>query len=87
MGKRGMGFYWKLAFTNLKNNRRVYLPYLLSSTGIILMFYTICALVSGIDQEAMYGGTSVASMLSLGQFVIGLFAVLFLFYKIGRAHV
>lgn len=80
MGKRGMGFYWKLAFTNLKNNRRVYLPYLLSSTGIILMFYTICALVSGIDQEAMYGGTSVASMLSLGQFVIGLFAVLFLFY-------
>ncbi len=80
MGKRGMGFYWKLAFTNLKNNRRVYLPYLLSSTGIILMFYTICALVSGIDQEAMYGGTSVTSMLSLGQFVIGLFAVLFLFY-------
>lgn len=80
MGKRGMGFYWKLAFTNLKNNRRVYLPYLLSSAGIILMFYTICALVRGIDQEAMYGGTSVTSMLSLGQFVIALFAVLFLFY-------
>jgi putative ABC transport system permease protein len=80
MGNRGMGFYWKLASTNLKNNRRVYLPYLLSSAGIILMFYTICALVSGIDEEAMYGGTSVTSMLSLGQFVIGLFAVLFLFY-------
>ena len=26
MGKRGVGFYWKLAFTNLKGNRRVYLP-------------------------------------------------------------
>ena len=24
-------FYWKLAFTNLKGNRRVYLPYLLSA--------------------------------------------------------
>lgn len=80
MGKRGMGFYWKLAFTNLKNNRRVYLPYLLSSTGIILMFYTISALGQGINQEAMYGGATVGSMMSLGVFVIGLFAVLFLFY-------
>ena len=80
MSKRGMGFYWKLAFTNLGRNRRVYLPYLLSSTGIILMFYTISALGRGIDEEALYGGTTVASMMGLGVFVIGLFAVLFLFY-------
>ncbi|MGI6254021.1 MAG: FtsX-like permease family protein [Acutalibacter sp.] len=80
MSKHSRGFYWKLAFSNLKNNRRVYLPYLLSSAGIILMFYIICALVPGINQTTMYGGTSVASMLQLGQFVIGLFAVLFLFY-------
>lgn len=80
MGNHSMGFYWKLAFTNLKNNRRVYLPYLLSSTGIILMFYIICALGPGIDQCAMYGGMTVSSMMELGKFVIGLFAVLFLFY-------
>lgn len=80
MGKRGVGFYWKLAFTNLKGNRRVYLPYLLSSVGIIMMFYSINALGRGIDQGALYGGTTVASMMGLGVFVIGLFAVLFLFY-------
>ena len=80
MGKRGVGFYWKLAFTNLKGNRRVYLPYLLSSVGIIMMFYSISALGQGIDQGALYGGTTVASMMGLGVFVIGLFAVLFLFY-------
>ena len=80
MGKRGVGFYWKLAFTNLKGNRRVYLPYLLSSVGIIMMFYSINALGQGIDQGALYGGTTVASMIGLGVFVIGLFAVLFLFY-------
>ena len=80
MGKRGVGFYWKLAFTNLKGNRRVYLPYLLSSVGIIMMFYSINALGRGIDEEALYGGTTVASMMGLGVFVIGLFAVLFLFY-------
>ena len=80
MSKRGVGFYWKLAFTNLKGNRRVYLPYLLSSVGIIMMFYSINALGQGIDQGALYGGTTVASMMGLGVFVIGLFAVLFLFY-------
>ena len=80
MGKRGVGFYWKLAFTNLKGNRRVSLPYLLSSVGIIMMFYSINALGQGIDQGALYGGTTVASMMGLGVFVIGLFAVLFLFY-------
>lgn len=80
MGKQGVGFYWKLAFTNLKGNRRVYLPYLLSSVGIIMMFYSINALGQGIDQGALYGGTTVASMMGLGVFVIGLFAVLFLFY-------
>lgn len=75
------GLYCKLALRNLKNNRRVTLPYLLSAAGTILMFYAICALSLGIvDEDAMYGGTSVATMLSWGKFVIGLFAVLFLFY-------
>ena len=80
MVKRSRGFYWKLALTNLWNNRRVTVPYLLSAAGTILMFYALCALTLGLDEETMYGGTSVASMLSLGIFVIGLFAVLFLFY-------
>ncbi len=80
MSNRGLGFYWKLACTNLSRNRRVYLPYLLSSLGIIIMFYTISSLSQGIDEEAMYGGSSTASMMRLGVFVIGLFAVLFLFY-------
>ena len=80
MSNRGLGFYWKLACTNLSRNRRVYLPYQLSSLGIIKNFYTISALSQGIDEEAMYGGSSTAAMMGLGVFVIGLFAVLFLFY-------
>ena len=80
MVKRSRGFYWKLALTNLWNHRRVTVPYLLSAAGTILMFYALCALTLGLDEETMYGGSSVASMLYLGIFVIGLFAVLFLFY-------
>jgi len=76
----GKGFYWKLALQNLKNNRRVYLPYLLSAIGITMMYYIMNALSLSIDEKAMYGGASVASMMALGVHVIGLFAVLFLFY-------
>ncbi len=72
--------YWRLALGNLRKNYRVTVPYLLSATGICMMFYMLYSVGEGIDKKAMYGGESVASMMGLGVFVIGLFAVLFLFY-------
>ena len=74
------GLYWKLSWGNLRKNYRLTLPYLLSSTGICMMFYMLCALGGGIDKSAMYGGKSVAAMMELGVYVIGIFAVIFLFY-------
>lgn len=76
----GKGFYWKLAVTNIKSNRRVYFPYILSSIGIIMMFYIILSLSLGIDEEAMYGGSTVTTMMALGTIVIAVFALIFLFY-------
>ena len=74
------GLYGKLSWGNLRKNYRLTLPYLFSSTGICMMFYMLCALGQGIDKNAMYGGNSVAAMMELGVYVIGIFAVLFLFY-------
>lgn len=79
------GFYWKLAFQNLKNNRRVYVPFLLSSIGIIMMFYIIQSIglsinPGGYGAGGLYGGRTITMMLNLGSIVIGIFAVLFLFY-------
>lgn len=74
------GFYWKLAFQNLKNNRRIYVPFLLSSIGIIMMFYIIQSISLSIDAEGLYGGRTISTMMNLGTIVIGIFAVLFLFY-------
>lgn len=74
------GFYWKLAFQNLKNNRRIYVPFLLSSIGIIMMFYIMQSIGLSIDAQALYGGRSITTMMNLGAIVIGVFAVLFLFY-------
>lgn len=74
------GFYWKLAFQNLKNNRRIYVPFLLSSIGIIMMFYIMQSISLSIDAKGLYGGRTISTMMNLGAIVIGIFAVLFLFY-------
>lgn len=73
-------FYTKLAWSNIKNNRRFYLPYILSSIGMIMMFYIISALIPGIDQNKLYGGGAVAEVLKIGVYVIGIFSVFFIFY-------
>ena len=38
------GFYPRLAWTGMKQNRRLYLPYLLSCAGMVLMFYILMGL-------------------------------------------
>ncbi len=74
------GFYWKLALQNIKNNRRLTVPFLLSSIGIIMMFYMILSISLSIDAEGLYGGRTVSTMMNLGAIVIAVFAVIFLFY-------
>lgn len=36
-----MSFFPKLAWTGIKNNRKLYLPYLLTCIGMVMMQYII----------------------------------------------
>ena len=72
--------YPRLAWTGIKNNRRLYLPYILTCIGMVAMFYIMHSLSTGEFLENMRGGTTLSNVLSLGSLVIGFFAVLFLFY-------
>ncbi len=73
-------FYPRLAWTGIKNNRRLYLPYILTCIGMVAMFYIMLSLSTGEFLDKMRGGTTLGSVLGLGSAVIGFFAVLFLFY-------
>ncbi|MDD6042708.1 MAG: FtsX-like permease family protein [Eubacteriaceae bacterium] len=75
-----IGFYPKLAFTTIKNNRKLYLPYFLTCVGMITMFYIMSSLCNNPMYEYMGGGTSLNFIMFLGQRVIGIFALIFLFY-------
>ena len=72
--------YARLAWTGMVKNKRLYLPYLLSCGGMVLMFYILMGLSGSPVLENMAGGGSSAIILRLGTVVIAVFALLFLFY-------
>ena len=72
--------YTKLAITNIKNNRQFYFPYLLTGIITVAMFYIMCALESNPGIQSMPGAKDLGLILRLGIGVIGIFAVIFVFY-------
>lgn len=72
--------YGKLAVTNLKKNRKSYIPYMFTCIVTIAMFYIMHALVYNEGIRQMPGAESIGIILSYGTAVVGIFAVIFLFY-------
>lgn len=68
--------YEKLAVTNLKNNRKTYVPYIFTGVLTVMMFYIIDALSKG---EGITQNT-LKICLQYATGVIIVFAVIFLFY-------
>ncbi|EHQ89074.1 ABC transporter permease [Desulfosporosinus youngiae] len=73
-------FYAKLAATNLKKNAQTYLPYILTCIGTVMMYYIMFFLAENEGLGKMAGGSQVQMILSLGSYVIAIFAAIFLFY-------
>lgn len=72
--------YRKLAITNIKNNRRTYIPYLLTCVITVMMFYIIYALSLNKGLEHVPGATTFRMMLDIGIGIVAIFSVIFLFY-------
>ncbi len=73
-------FYPKLAATNIKKNSKIYIPYILTGIGTVMMYYIIYALSVNTGLKTMVGGGQLQLVLSLGSNVIAFFSVIFLFY-------
>ena len=73
------GFYPKLAMTTIRKNRKLYLPYILTCIGMVMMFYIISSLCDNPLYKEMGGGGSLNMIMHLGQFVVAVFAFIFLF--------
>lgn len=74
------GIYSRLALTGIKKNKKLYIPYILTFIGMVMMFYIITFLSSSDMMMNYPGGETMRGILGFGVYVIGFFAVIFLFY-------
>lgn len=70
--------YGKLAVTNLKNNRKSYIPYILASAFSVMMYFIMDNLYR--NRSLVEKGSPLAIMLSYAAAVILIFSIIFLFY-------
>jgi len=80
---RESGFYPKLALTNILRGGRFYLPYFLTCSGTVAMFYILCFLTWNDLIGTLRGSNIVQTVLYLGCIVVGLFSVVLIFYTNG----
>lgn len=73
-------FYFRLALSNIRKNRKFYAPYILTGVGTAAMLYIMVYLTGHQDLNSLPGAASVKSFLYFGSVIIGIFAAIFLFY-------
>ena len=69
--------YLRLAAGNIKNNRRFYLPFLLTAVMTVACFFILCS--AGLSQT-LPGGQTVILVMRFGVIVVAIFSVIFLYY-------
>lgn len=74
------GFYLKMAWSGIWKNKRMYTPYILTCIGMVMMFYIVSFLYTSSVLKQIVGVEVIQTMLGLGREVIGVFALIFLFY-------
>lgn len=72
--------YPRLAFDNIRKNARTYIPYILTCSFAVAMFYIMKSLSLNEGIENVQGGNTIASMLGFGTYIIAIFVCIFLFY-------
>ncbi len=72
--------YLQLAVSGIRKNKKLYIPYLLTCMGMVMMSHILQSLSYAPALRAMRGGAQLQFFLSLGKVVVAVFAVLFLLY-------
>ncbi len=73
-------FYPKLALDGIRKNKRLYFPYILAGSLMVMIHYILSFLSESPALAQMEGGTTLSAILPLGRLVIAVFSLLFLFY-------
>ena len=74
------GIYRSLAVSGIRKNKKLYLPYILTCTGMVMMCYIVSFIAASPVFTTIPGGDMVKQLLSMGFGILSVFSLLFLFY-------
>lgn len=63
--------YVRLAKNNLKNNKSLYVPYMVAGMITVLMFYIMMFINNSVGLEKMRGAYYITTIMSFGVIVVG----------------
>jgi len=75
--------YQKLAINNIKKNRNTFLPFTISNTTMIAMFFMLLSIRDQASMATFFGGNTMHTMLNLGVWICGLFSIGVIYYTNG----
>ena len=79
----GKLLYPRLAWQNIKGDRRFFAPYFLALLGNVAAFYIMTALAVGPGMSQLHGAMYVQSFCFMGMFIAAVFSAVFLLYVNG----
>lgn len=68
----------KLALKNIRSNKQIYVPYIISSIATVMMFYLMTSLVQ--NEYLLERATTIVVLFTLGSIIIGIFSLIFILY-------
>ena len=75
-----MKLYIRLAAGGIRRSGKLYAPYILTCSLMVMIFYIVGYLATNPMLENMSGGDSMAMLLKLGVYIMAIFSAVFLFY-------
>ena len=75
--------YFRLALRNVKNNKSTFLPFSISTSAIIAMFYMLYSIYEQVNENMFSGAEQMRIILNLGVSICGIFSVFVLIYTNG----
>ena len=79
----GKLLYPRLAWQNIKGDRRFFAPYFLALLGNVAAFYIMTALAVDPGMSQLHGAMYVQSFCFMGMFIAAVFSAVFLLYVNG----
>ncbi len=78
-----MRLYPRLAVNGIRNNARIYYPYIGTCIGIVAIFYLVSSMSTDDIIRSMKGGRTLCELMFFARYIIGLFSIMFLFFTNG----